>query len=150
MSPAATQPSTAADIEKFNEDLLIRVSVNLAGTVITKLSESLRPGQTIEEAISEHMSRTIGYSRLDSSPIHLDDEAVKQIRTLLGGKVSTAAKLIDMIERLVSKRIGGYKIKLSPNQQEQLIWMAKSLGRPVDEVAPEIIQQAIENYLQTR
>lgn len=77
-----------------------------------------------------------------SYPITSADD--KEIRRLLGGRIDSPAKLIDMIQRLVTFHIGGWRAELRPAVMEQIYWSLKSMGKEGDpKAAEELIVSAI-------
>lgn len=98
-------------------------------------------GTTIEAELVSHLQRTRDWC--GSAPIFLADAHAAEIRRLLGGRVSTADKLIDMVRRLVTWRVGGHKIELSPAKAEALHFYIQSLQQPPDRGAQHAVDAAL-------
>jgi hypothetical protein len=106
-------------------------------------------GVDVDHVIARHLSATKFFDAKD--PIYLNDAQRAKLSNILGANAaSTPAKLVDMIERLVTLRVGGLKIKLTKNQSEQIAERAKMLGRPVEQVAQQTIEDALAAFLGTR
>lgn len=105
-------------------------------------------GVNFETAVSDHLyhTQTVPEGQL----IVLGESEIAEVKRLLGAKISTAKKLLDMLRRLTGWKVGGMQIKLTPNQQEQIVWYARSAGKPVEEIAPMLIERAITRELKTR
>lgn len=96
---------------------------------------------TPDEYIASALQRALDWSDA-VYPITL--AADKEIRRMLGGRVDDAAKLVDMIGRLVTFHLGGWRAELRPAVQEQIYWALKSMGKEGDaRAAEELIVQAI-------
>lgn len=94
-----------------------------------------------EELIVRHLTATRDYTA--ESPIYLDDVHAKEIRRLLGGRVNTPDKLLDMVGRLIKMRVGGKQVEVTPEQQEAMVWFARSLQLNLDDALPQIFKQAL-------
>lgn len=97
-------------------------------------------GEPIDTLLSSALRRALDYT--DAS-YAIDKTGDAEIRRLLGGRVDSQAKLLDMIRRLVSVHVGGHRVELRPAVMEQIMWAARSLGKPVEEVAPQMIAEAV-------
>lgn len=128
----------------------IRIELELEDSVLAQydgLAEAA--GLTLNQLITEHLTATRNWIG-DRSAIHLSDAQALIVKQRLGAKISTPERLLDMIERLTSWKVGGLKIKLTPNQQDQIRWYARSAGKPIDEIGPMLVERAIARELKTR
>lgn len=98
-------------------------------------------GVPVEDQIIAHLTRTRDYSA--DSPIYLDDVAARKVRQLLGARINTPAKLVDMIERLTRMKVAGRTIDISPARQEAIVWWAKSAQLKPEDALPMIFDQAL-------
>lgn len=94
-----------------------------------------------EDYIVRHLERTRSF--ISESPIYLGDGHSKEIRRLLGARVSTPEKLLSMIERLTRMKVAGQQIEVSPARQEAMTWLAKSMQRDLKDALPIIYDQAL-------
>lgn len=106
-------------------------------------------GVDLDAYLADHLTKTAFWGT-DEAPIYLKDSERAGIQRMLGAKVSTPERLLEMISRLVAWKAGPHKIELRPNQLEQLAQIAKTLGRPLAEVAPQVLADAITEKLGTR
>lgn len=128
----------------------IRVDIPIEDSVLQIYEKAAAErGIGLEALIGSHLLRTKAAAG-DDNPFYLAPAEVSDIRKSLGAKVSTPAKLVEMIRRITGWKIGGVSIKLTPNQQEQIHWYAKSAGKPVAEIAQMVIERAITRELKTR
>lgn len=103
------------------------------------LDNSVGAGDVNDAVVS---AISLGLS-LGQTSYTIDKSGDAEIRRLLGGRVDGQPKLLDMLRRLVSLHIGGHRVELRPAVLEQIAWAAKSLGKPVEEVAPKMIADAV-------
>ena len=101
---------------------------------------ALTSARTLDEVIADLLARAL---ELADAAYVIDRAADKRIRGLLGGRVDSAPKLIDMIERLKTAHVGGMRVELPLAVQEQIQWAAHSLGKSVEEVGPQLILDAV-------
>lgn len=120
-------------------DLLVRIKIPAALAEQYDLLAELT-GQPIDTVLATALGRALDYS--DAS-YAIDKAGDTEIRRMLGGRVDSQAKLLDMIRRLVSVHVGGHRVELRPAVMEQIMWAARSLGKPVEEVAPQMIAEAV-------
>lgn len=99
-------------------------------------------GLPLESVIVNHLARTRNQVA-DASPIYLNDAQAQEVRRLLGGRITTPDKLLDMVRRLVTWKVGGQKIELSPSRAEAAVWYAKSLQMPLEQAIPQMIDRAL-------
>lgn len=100
------------------------------------------------EAFLDQMLRTV-FDHLDEG-IYIDKSGALEISRRLGNRVKDQASLLDMIRRLTTWNVGGIKIQLSPNQEEQIYWGARGLGKPIEEIGKMLIEEGIARRLRTR
>jgi hypothetical protein len=128
----------------------VRVAIVLDEDLVNHFeAQAVVRGTTFEGELVAHLSRTREHT--SEAPLYIDDNQRRELAALIGAKPSsTPAKLVEMIRRLTSWSVGGMKVKLTPNQEEAIFWMAKSAGKDVKEIAPQVIEEAIAARLQTR
>jgi hypothetical protein len=98
-------------------------------------------GKSFDEYIALTLERGIEWSGA-SYPI--TEAADKEIRGMLGGRIDSADKLVEMIRRLITFHIGGWRVEIKPAVQEQIFWALKSMGKEGDaKAAEELIAGAI-------
>jgi predicted RNA-binding Zn ribbon-like protein len=105
-------------------------------------AQSLISGVSLEQQVVDHLYATRDYAG-DRAPIYLNDRESSEVRKLLGGRIKKGADLVDMVRRLCSWKVGGYKLALRPAVQEQIAEYAKALNKPIEEAGPELIETAI-------
>jgi hypothetical protein len=105
-------------------------------------------GMGLEAFISVHLLRTKDH--VGEHLLRLDAAESLEVRSLLGAKVSTGAKLVEMLRRLLKMNVAGLHVNLTPNQLEQIHWYARSAGKPSQEIAQMIVERAIARELKTR
>lgn len=127
----------------------VRLDLPIEEEVLQSFDEMAKDrGIGLEAMIAAHLFRTRTIK--DDNFIVLDEDQCRQIKRLVGAKISTADKLLDMLERLTKWKVGGMNIKLTPNQQEQILWYARSANKPVEEIGPMLVERAIARELKTR
>lgn len=99
----------------------------------------------VETFIAEHLQRTRDYS--DADGLWMSGAEAREMRRLLGGRVSTGSKLVEMIRRLTGWKVSGAKVELSPARQESVVWWARSMGLKVEDAIPKIIDMALGAFL---
>jgi hypothetical protein len=127
----------------------LRIEIPMDDETLGKYEKIARyNGIQLEDVIADHLKLTADFT--DDEPVYFNNEQAAEIRSLLGARINTAPKIIDMIRRIVGLKVSGLKVRLSPNQLEQIKWYAKSAGKPVEEVAQMIVERAIVRELKTR
>lgn len=112
-------------------------------------AQAIVANMPLEEFVAQHVART-AYWGADEAPIYLNDRDRAEIQKLLGAKISTPERLLEMIKRIVGWKAGPHKIDLTPNQMEQIESYARTLGKKVEDFAPQLLMDAITERLQTR
>jgi len=112
-------------------------------------AQAIVANMPLEEFLAQHITKTAMWGA-DEAPIYIDDTGRLEIQRLLGAKVSTPDRLLEMIRRIVGWKAGPHKIELSPNQMEQIECYARTLGKKVEDFAPQLLMDAITERLQTR
>lgn len=99
----------------------------------------------VESAIVRHLERTREYVEPDG--LWMSAAEAREVRRLLGGRVNTGSKLVEMIRRLTGWKVSGAKVELSPARQESVAWWAKSMQLNVEDAIPKIIDMALGAFL---
>lgn len=97
-------------------------------------------GEPIDTLLAKALRTALDYA---DAKYAITEAGDKEIRRMLGGRVDGQAKLLEMVGRLVSVHVGGHRVELRPAVMEQIAWAARSLGKPVEEVAPQMIAEAV-------
>lgn len=103
-------------------------------------------GKPIEQEIAEHIERT---RTIAPDGLYLSADEASAIRQLLGGGVSTGARLLDMIKRMLAvktvDRDGKLirKIVLTPARQEAIYWWCRNSGMPEERAFEMLMDQAL-------
>ena len=102
---------------------------------------ALTANRPFDEVLEKVLQRALDWS--DAAYV-IDQVGDKEIRRMLGGKIDSQAKLLDMIGRLLTVHVGGIKVELRTSVQEQIYWSLKSMGKEGDKAAAgELIAQAV-------
>jgi hypothetical protein len=103
-------------------------------------------GKSVDETIVEHLRRTRDHQADD---LHVDTVTSAEIRRLLGGGITTGAKLLDMIRRLLAVKLvasdgksAARKVELSPAQVEAAFWWIRNSGYGEEKGWTELCKQA--------
>jgi len=122
----------------------VEPSVTMRLTIPAQLYKQLVELEGAGANLEEVVVGAIGVGLVLGEMAYMIDKAGDaEIRRLLGGRVDGQAKLLDMLRRLVSLHVGGHRVELRPAVLEQIAWAAKSLCKPVEEVAPQMIADAV-------
>lgn len=124
-----------------------RLRIDLPSELVEQYEAlAILAGLALEDYISQHLTRTQHWT--DRAPIYLDDAQSAKIRKLLGARVGSTVSVVDAVRKAVGFGVGGFNIDLPMPVLEQLYWAAKSAGRPIELVAPELILAAIREKFQ--
>lgn len=130
-------------------ETLVMVRLTLpAGLMDHFEAQAAITGVQFETYLLEHLTRTRYHT--SENPLYIEDNDRVEIQRLLGAKVNTPERLLDMIRRLVTWKVGTHKLELTPNQIEQIAGYARTMGRPAAEIAPGLIADTIAARFQTR
>jgi hypothetical protein len=126
---------------KLNERLRLDLPAEL---VEHYEARALLADMTIEEYIADHLHRTRDLT--EPTAIHLSALESSAVRRML--RAHTGADIVAAIKRVVSWKVGGWSIELPESVQEQIHWYAKSSGKPIDDIAPQLILDSIRARFQ--
>lgn len=98
-------------------------------------------GISLEQYLEHHLERSKTW--IDKNSIYLDQLHADEVRRLLGGQASNPDELLKRIHRLTDARVDNIKISLPIPVLEAIQWACHSLGKPVNEMAPQLILDAI-------
>ncbi len=102
-------------------------------------------GTELEDELANHLTRTRSYTA--ANPYYFEDAEAHELRRLLGARVDTPRKALDMIRRFVTWKIGGWKFELSPRRVEAIHYYAQSLQQPPDKAAEFVLNSALGAFL---
>lgn len=127
---------------------LIRTTIDLPDDLLGRFEAlAAARGESVEQAIIKHLSDTRYHTDSAEEAIYLNRSDSMEVRRLLGGRVNSAEKLIDMLRRLVTWKVGGFKFELSVARVEAVRSYARSYGMTVEKAGQTILNQAIGAFL---
>lgn len=121
---------------------VVQVRVNIPADLLRRFElAAVLAGREVEDQIAAHLDRTI--DQTDEAGIWMTGPDAKEMRRILGGRVDTSSKVLEMIRRLTRWNVNGLKLELSPARQEVINAYAKSMQQPVEQILPILIDQAL-------
>lgn len=134
-------PTTAATAAT-QADAIIRINISADQLTYFSAQALIHGLPDAESYIAHHLALTRDHTDGDEA-IYLRRDECREIRRLLGGKINTGQRLVDMIQRLVRWKVGGQSVEISPTRQESIVWWAKSMQLELDDAVPKLVDQAL-------
>lgn len=120
-----------------------RLTLTIPTGLLTRYeAQALLAGVDVETHLARHLFVTADHLDAESG-CYLRPDEMAEIRRLLGGRVNTGAKLLEMIGRLMRMKVAGTQIEVSPTRQEAMVWWARSMQLPLEKALPIMYDQAL-------
>lgn len=124
------------------ETTVLRISLPSDLVAHFEVQAFLADNQAIEQYIASHIARTREFVGGEGE-MYLTPAEAKEMRQILGGRINTPEKLLDMLRRLMTWKVGGAKVELTTEQQQAVVWWAKSAQIRLEDAIPQLTKQAL-------